>query len=247
MAVIALASVKIDGYSSLVAIEVDTTSKAARASLYKTDGNAVNINGDPAVPVAYAKPVYSTYGAYALAAKTAALTATAGATLFSARWESPDAVAIIYQIKVSGANTSGGGDTETTEFELIKATSFTVSDSGGTSLLPLGSNLINGIRRNSKFADIEIASAASGLTAGTRTVDAAALSRTPLARFQSAPSSFWSGINREIVLWDVRRGQYPIVLAENEGILIRNVQNMANTGVTDILSVTMIWAEAASY
>lgn len=250
-AVVVVGSVKIAGNTTNTDLEVDTTSKAARVTLYDTSGNAVNIDGDKNLQVAVRPAALGSLGAYSLAVKTGSLAATigAGSTLFSARWTDSTRLALIEHVRID-ATTNGTITTSVAvDFELVIARSFTASDTGGTSVLPAANN---NERRTSfgttLFGDMRIASTAA-LGTGTRTVDASAVGRSNFGISGTTAPNNWFGNGNSPDLWNTYLSggaQYPIVLKQDEGILIRNVSVGPATG-TWVLSVNIDWQEVSAY
>ena len=120
---------------------------------------------------------------------------------------------------------------------------FTASDSAGTAVAITGSN---GKARTSlgtfTSVDCRIAAAAA-LTAGTKTVDANSLAVV------SGIGSAAIGVGvptapNNLISHDA--GDYPIVMAQNEGVNITNLVAMGAGGI-GVLSVNMEVAEATTY
>ena len=131
---------------------------------------------------------------------------------------------------------------QTVDFELVVARAFAVSDSGGTAISITGSN---GKHRTSLSTptslDARIATTAA-LTAGTRTLDANALGQI----------AGWSGAVGQGIAPTVDNllshtpGDHPLVLAQNEGFIVRPITALGAAGVGNFY-VNMEFAEAAAY
>lgn len=204
-------------------------------------------------------------GAYMVNGRTGIYTAQpAGAPLFSFRWTSATALAVIMRVAVTVATTTATTVVGNAERELIIARSFTVSDTGGTAVVLTGNNQkMRTSQATSAVGDMRFASNAQ-LTAGTRTLDANPLSSTvavlPLlftgidigsggvvTTTATVPSQGLGG--RDMVpLLNATTGQdYPIVLAQNEGFIIRIGKDAQPTTVAQQTYAQITWCEVSAY
>jgi hypothetical protein len=120
--------------------------------------------------------------------------------------------------------------------------SFTASDTGGTPIALTGSN---GKHRTSltTFTSIDCRIATTGsLTAGTKTLDANHLGQ--VAAWIGAVGAGISPASNNLISYDT--GDYPVVMAINEGVNIMNITAMGAAGV-GIFYANMEVAEAASF
>lgn len=128
------------------------------------------------------------------------------------------------------------------DFALFVARSFTASDSGGTAVANSNNN---GKHRTSlalpSNIDLRISSTGA-LTAGTRTVDANAIGM--VAGYSSGAGQGIAPALNNVFGHDA--GDYSLVLAQNEGILIQMPTAMGAVGV-GTLYVNLELAEASSY
>jgi|SRR5882724_3725418 len=223
-------------------------------------GNLMAVSGDKAAFVQHRPAAFGALGAYSVSAKTGALAATiaALAPLFSARWADATRFALIERIWLSAATVGAITAAVNTDFDLIKATGFTASDSTGTALTPLTTNKRRTSMGNSLFTDMRIAGTAA-LTAGTRTLDAQSLRISPSVLTPLVAGMPWfsgisvtapvmGGIPQDVVLWDayVSGSFHPIILATNEGLIVRQLTAAAVTG-THAVKITIDWMEVAAY
>lgn len=125
-------------------------------------------------------------------------------------------------------------------YNLLFATGFTVSDSGGTALYTAGQNKHRQSFTNITSApDVRISTTAA-ITAGTRTLNTIAMGvagGTSAAVGDSMPIT-------SLLSHDA--GDYPIILAQNEGLVVTNAIAMGAAGVI-ALHVNIEFAEVASY
>lgn len=147
---------------------------------------------------------------------------------------------IIRRVSIGFYTTTAFTAAQGLAYQLIKANSFTVSDSGGTSLYTAGANKHrNSFTNISSAPDIRI-STTGALTAGTRTLEA-----QPLAAVCGSSTAVGTGLST-VNLFAHDTGDYPLVLAQNEGFIIANGFAMGAAGVIN-LQVGVEFAEASSY
>jgi hypothetical protein len=180
-------------------------------------------------------------GAYAVAVETGTMAAALGANspIFSMRWTSAN-VALVRRIGITMAIATGFAQ-GVGKFDLFFARSYSATDTGGTGLAISGNNQ----KRRTAFAtslmaDVRISTTAT-LTAGTRTLDA-----QPCASFVFNPGTAANSTPfQSYNLWRPDpTGDWPIVLAANEGLVIQATVPATGTWTAD---VTVEWTELASY
>ena len=208
------------GADGVTLVGVDATKKAMRVSL------------NPMEVLAW----------QSLGAKSGLVTGVAAAgPLFSFRNISANPV-IVRRVGAGFITTTAFSTAQIVDFWLVVARAFTVSDSGGTAISITGSN---GKHRTSlaipTSVDARIATTAA-LTAGTRTLDANAFGQI----------AGWSGAVGQGIAPTVDNllshtpGDHPLVLAQNEGFIVRPVTALGPAGVGNFY-VNMEFAEAAAY
>ncbi len=189
-------------------------------------------------------------GHYHWAGFTGILPAALGANseIFQFRWADATRFAVIRKVKISACvSTTFFAAGVPVQIDMIRSTGWTVAGTGGTGITPaallkkrtsMGSTLL-------AAGDMRIATTAA-LGAGTKTLDT-----YPMAAI-AAPGPITASLNGQIIppgtiLWqsEIGDGEYPVVLAQNEGVSIRSVAVPA-TG-TWTLSVDMQWAEVTAY
>jgi hypothetical protein len=161
---------------------------------------------------------YDTLGAYAkaLASGTMAAGLGAAAPIWALRYSGAN-LCLIRRLRLSAGNAGTGFAAGVAIFNLFVARAFTASDSGGTGGTLSGNN--GKLRTNmatTAMGDVRIASTGT-LTAGTRTKDS-----DPIASIV-APISTTVGIvmvPANTPVFEPRPGEQPVVLAQNEGLVI---------------------------
>lgn len=218
-------AVQLQGNGGTVA-EVDgTTFRAQRTTLRPTDHGA--------------------FGQYRLST-TISLVATqaANGTLFSFRWGDASRLCVIQDVRLQFMQTAAATATIFPVFSVFVARSFTVSDSAGTALTLTGNSFKKRTSMGTTLVtDIRKSAAAAGLTAGTRTLDADPLLQLPTTSVITTPAAaiFSSDV-------DLDSGTaHPIVLAQNEGIIVQGPSVVFGAAGTANLVVDIAWAEVTAF
>lgn len=125
-------------------------------------------------------------------------------------------------------------------YQLRKANSFTASDTGGTALYTAGQNKHrNSMTNISSAPDVRI-STTGALSAGTRTLES-----QPLAAVCGSSTAVGTGLPT-VNLFSHDPGDYPLILAQNEGFIIANGFAMGAAGVIN-LQVGVEFAECSAF
>jgi hypothetical protein len=199
---------------------------------------------------------YGSLGSYGFSAQTGTLAAAlaASAVVFSARWSDATRFAVITSLRwrfLPLTLFTAATLTDHTSFDAFQATGFTASHTGGTAITLAGNNLKRRMSMGSTlFTDLRISTTAA-LGGGTLTLLTQAFTQSirkgnrvnPAAATEETIQPTTDGGN-----WspDAASGEHPIVLAQDNGIIIRNrtVWPAAGTG---ILIVEMNHTEVAAY
>lgn len=184
---------------------------------------------------------------YQVAVATGNIAAGAGSNsvVFSARWGSSTKIAVVTYIGIPGMRAPTAFVAGITDIKATIARGFTVAHTGGTALDLTGNN--NKLRTSmptSLFSDMRVASTAA-LGGGTLTLDAqdvGIIVTSTSSGFAGATPIIGSQYIPDMVLFDANlsRGDMPIVLATNEGVVVR--ATVPGTGVWN-LGVEMHWFE----
>lgn len=212
---------KLTGGTSGIDADVDTTFKALRVSI---------------------RPMEVTSWISVAAKSGAATTVAAAGAIFSLR-QLAATLLIIRRIGVGFVATTGFTAAQLLDYALFVARAFTVSDSGGTAIALTGSNCKHRTSLGTPTSvDCRIATTAA-LTAGTKTLDANALNMVAGYAPTTAGVVLTTSQNN---LLSHDAGDYPLVLAINEGINVQNVSVMGAAGVGTIY-VNAEFSEATAY
>lgn len=208
-----------------------------------TSGIVADVDTDKNLRVINRPPAFGSLGAYGLDALSGAMAAglAAQSPVYSIRWADLTRFALIQNVYISMCSLGTAFTAGIGRFELMFARSFTANDSGGNSILPAGS--MNKKRTNmgtTLFTDMRQSSTAT-LTAGTRTLDTTALKQVYFA-IGSVVNTVYLVTNP---FWSLQiDGNHPIILAQNEGLVIR--ATVPATGTWQF-NVGLEWMEVGSY
>lgn len=211
-------------------------------------------SGVPAHIVAKGDP-FGTLGHYRVAVVTGTLAAAlaAAAQLFQFKWTDATRFAVIHRVRATFLPLTlftAATLTDATSFGLFVVRSYTAGG-GGTALTLTGNNAKQRASMGTTLvSEIRIASTAA-LTAAT-TLDAQAVAVSlrkpnrvnPAAATEEVITSDAASVLEYIP--DVARGEHPLVLSSNEGLVIANRTGWPAAG-TGILSVELAWSEVSAY
>ena len=209
--------------NNTTATEVEANTKAARVTVRPIDFGS---NG-----------IYSVGGT----SGTMAAGLGAAAVVYSFQNGTSSPVLALVRKVIIGAGGIGAFTAGFTAFSLNVCRSFSVADSGGTGLKPTGnsSRLRTTGMVASQIGDIRIATTGA-LTLGTRTPDGSNLATQVSATTATAGNVVFP----VFPLFEARVGEYPLVLAAQEGFEI--LATVPATG-TWTFSVQTMWEEVSSY
>lgn len=193
-----------------------------------------------------AKPIpYGSLGSYKLAT-TVALVATqaANGTLFSFRWADATRLCLVQFVRLAINQTSAATATIMPSYQCFVARSFTASDSVGTAITLTGNNMKKRTSMGTTLVtDIRKSAVAAGLTVGTRTLDA-----EPFLELLTNSTITTPNATTYQETFDGTSAQdHPIVLAQNEGIIVRGPTVVFGAAGTANLQVTIAWTEVTAY
>lgn len=192
-------------------------------------------------------------GAYRVAAVSGLLTGVAAASataghIFAARW-SPAATsklqrAVIQRLRARWFTIAGFTSAQEVGLSLSILRGYTASHAGGTAVTLTGDN---GKKRQSlptsAMADMRIGTTGA-LTAGTHTFDAQPIGQASFAELAAAATVPTGAFDLFLSTEDLDR--YPIVLAKDEGIALRNTVSMGAGGTARVV-VEIDWLELERY
>lgn len=202
-------AVQIQGNSGVVG-EVETNTRAQRVTLRSADFGAL--------------------GVYAISVGSSTSISSAGASgsdLVHFRWGSSAAVALVRSVIVTVASTAFGATTDL-QIDMTIGRTFTAASSIGTAATLTGNNAkLRTSMGTTLLSDLRYASTGGVLAGGTVTADT-----QPMASLVGfCPTAPSQPILPGLYLFNTEtESEYPLVLAQNEGFLIRATFSPATTG-----------------
>jgi hypothetical protein len=188
---------------------------------------------------------YGAFGHYRLSTTIAlVVTQAANGTLFSFRWGDATRLCIPTYIRLQCLQTAAATATIMPSFEVLVARSFSASDSVGTAITLTGNSMKKRTSMGTTLVtDIRKSAVAAGLTVGTRTLDSDPILQLPTQQTITTPNA---SIYQAAL--DFTDGQdMPIVLAQNEGFIVRGPTVVFGAAGTANLVVDVSWAEVSTY
>ena len=180
-------------------------------------------------------------GHYQVGATSGLITVlAANAPVFSFRNLAANLI-IVKRISIGFSTTTAFTTAQALAWDLLFARSFTVSDSAGTAIVVTGNQ--NKVRTSfvaPTSIDMRI-SATAALTAGTRTLDTVAM-----AVGNGGVTAVVGSVVPIFDIWRHDASDHPLVLAQNEGLVIQNKIVMGVAGVGN-LHVNVEFGEVAAY
>lgn len=196
-------------------------------------------------------------GHYRAAFRSGAITGAgvvAGAPLFSFNWRDPDYVFLLTFLEAYLVPTVVFTAAQELGLDAIMASAFTAADTAGTAIVPTGIPRARRTMNQSRITAMQIA-IATLLTAGTRTLDvgAVAVGSGVVNVVNAAAGTAYvnpGGGGKTAFGFcyepDVARGEHPITLGRDEGLVIRNLVGFPAAGAATLV-VNMGWAELPAY
>lgn len=182
-------------------------------------------------------------GHYRVGAVSGALTGVAaGGIVYTFRAPTtPSLWFVLKRVTVSAVITTAFTTAQALDYDIVKATSWTGGDTGGTAIIMSGGGKVRANMPNSQMAQIMIATTAANAAGTPKTLDTNALAEGVI----SQTNAIGSGGQVDLYKHDAT-GEHPIVLGSNEGFNIRVVTAMGAVGVVK-LYVSTTWVEAPGY
>jgi len=193
---------------------------------------------------------YGTLGYYRINQNSGVIVAATGAgELYQFRWTDATRLAAINKVTFSAGANAAATAAGLQAFELVVARSFTVAGTGGTAATITGNNMK--LRTNmgtTLLGESRIASTTT-LGAGTKTLDTQGISGVFIGIGTGAitTSEALDLVDPPYpLLSSDGDGQHPLILATNEGFVIRMINTMP-LSMTWGFTVSVAWAELAAY
>lgn len=188
---------------------------------------------------------YGAFGFYRLSTTVAlVVTQAANGTLFSFRWGDATRLCVLQFIRLELLQTAAATATIMPSYQVFIARSFTASDSAGTAITLTGNSMKKRTSMGTTLVtDVRKSAVAAGLTAGTRTLDAEPILEMPTNSTITTPNA--TTYRKDIDF--TNSGDHPVVLAQNEGFIVRGPTVVFGAAGTANLYVDVAWAEVSAY
>lgn len=186
---------------------------------------------------------YGALGSYSVTGRTGVMAAglVANSEIFQLRWTDATRLCAITSVHCSGGGSIVAFAAGVTNMELLVARSWTVAGSGGTAIaLTTNNQKLRSSMGTSLVNDMRVASTAA-LTAGTKTLDAQPIGSLTSSVTVTAGTPLWPAAH----LYEINENDgHPIILAANEGIVVRATVPATGTWTA---SIDVTWMEMAAY
>lgn len=185
---------------------------------------------------------YGTLGIYQISMQTGTMAAglAANAEIFQFRWTDATRLALVTQVRFDGLGSIAAFAAGFAGFQVNIARSWTVDGSGGTAATITGNNQkLRTSMGTTLLGAARIASTAA-LTAGTKTLDSQGCG----GFVGGLTAVAGAGLQQANLLDNETTNEHPIVLAQNEGLVVRATVPATGTWTG---GVTIKWIEVAAY
>jgi hypothetical protein len=185
-----------------------------------------------------------------MASGTIGAALAANGELFQFRWSDATRLAVIQKILVSAGAIAAATAAGAVTIEATIARAFTASGSGGATATITGNNQKNRTSFGTTLLGEARMATTVALGAGTKTLDSQGIGNVTIGIGTAAiTSAIAMPLISKIDLLEVDADltQHPIVLAQNEGIIVKNGATAWPATMTWALGVTIVWAEVAAY
>ena len=173
------------------------------------------------------------------------VTQAANGSLLSFRWGDATRLCVITKLRLQCMQTAAATATIMPAFQVFVARSFSASDSVGTAMtLTTNSFKKRTSMGTTLVTDARISAVAAGLTAGTRTLDADPILELNTQQTITTPNAVLYQVALDT---DGGDGNHPLVLAQNEGIIVRGPTVVFGAAGTANLTVDMAWTEVSTF
>lgn len=181
-------------------------------------------------------------GAYGIRLVSGAVTGVAAnAPIWSFRYTG-SGLLVVLRVELASMVTTAFTAAQLVDYELLVARSFSASDTTGTAAILTGNNgKMRTIQATTALGDCRIGTTGA-LTAGTRTLDSQGIGYVNFWA-NAAGAGFYG--NAPPFLYTPGPQEYPVILANNEGLVINNITAMGAAGVLK-LAVIVRYLELAS-
>jgi len=193
---------------------------------------------------------YLALGSYKIAQISGTMAAALGASseIYQFRWTNATNLAVVHSVKISASQLVAASTAQLLGFQLDIARAFTAAGTGGTAATITGNNQkLRTSMGTTLLGESRIASTAA-LGAGTKTLDAQSIGNTVFSLLTGAITTVPAAqMLPRTTLISSEGIEHPIILATNEGFVIRTGVNAFPAAATWQFSVEVAWTETVAY
>jgi len=181
---------------------------------------------------------------------TIAAALAANGELFQFRWTDATRLCVVQKVLISAGANVAATAAGLVNLDLTVARSWTAAGTGGTAATITGNNQKTRTSQGTTLLGEARCATTAALGAGTKTLDSQAIGNVFIGIGTGAiTTSAKLGLVDKIDLLEVDADMsiHPIVLAQNEGLVIKNGATAWPAAMTWGMSVTIVWAEVSAY
>lgn len=200
-----------------------------------------------------ARPLdYGSLGHYRLSMTSGTIAAALAANgeLFQFRWTDATRLAVVQKVLISAGANVAATAAALCSLECVIARSFSAAGTGGTAATITGNNAKTRTSMGTTLLGEARMATTAALGAGTKTLDTQGIGNVFIGIGTGAITTavkLQLVEKIDLVEVDAPSAQHPIVLAQNEGFVIKNGAVAFPATMTWGLSVTVVWAELAAF
>lgn len=181
---------------------------------------------------------------------TIAAALAANGELFQFRWTDATRLCVVQKVLISAGANVAATAAGLVNLDLTVARSWSAAGTGGTAATITGNNQKNRTSMGTTLLGEARCATTAALGAGTKTLDSQAIGNVFIGIGTGAiTTSAKLGLVDKIDMLEVDAdgSQHPLVLAQNEGFVIKNGATAWPASMTWGMSVTVVWAEVSAY
>lgn len=195
---------------------------------------------------------HGAFGHYRLSMTTGTIAAALAANgeLFQFRWTDATRLCIVQKVLISAGANVAATAAGLVNLDLAIARSWTAAGTGGTAATITGNNQKTRTNMGTTLLGEARCATTAALGAGTKTLDSQGIGNVAVGIGTGAitTSHKLQLIDKiDLLEIDADTSQHPVVLAQNEGLVVKNGATAWPTAMTWNLAVTVVWCEASNY
>ena len=181
---------------------------------------------------------------------TIAAALAANGELFQFRWTDATRLCVVQKVLISAGANVAATAAGLVNLDLVIARSWSAAGTGGTAATITGNNAKTRTSMGTTLLGEARCATTAALGAGTKTLDAQSIGNVFIGIGTGAitASHRLQLVDKiDLMKIDADMSIHPVVLAQNEGLVIKNGATVWPASMTWGLSVTVVWAEVTAY